>query len=61
MDPSSFIPDPVAPTRWPAQRRPLHLVNFFCHAPLAKSVVLIGDFNAWDPKAHLMTRMPDGG
>ena len=32
-----------------------------CHAPQAKSVSLIGDFNDWQPTAHPMTRMPDGG
>ena len=42
-------------------RRPLHLVNFFCMAPQAKSVSLVGDFNDWQPAAHPMTRMPDGG
>jgi 1,4-alpha-glucan branching enzyme len=61
MDPSSFMPDPISPMRRAAQRRTLHLVNFFYHAPQAKLVALIGDFNAWDPKAHVMTRMPDGG
>jgi 1,4-alpha-glucan branching enzyme len=35
-------------------------VNFFCRAPGAKMVALVGDFNEWDPHAHLMTRTPDG-
>ena len=42
-------------------RRPLHLVDFFCRAPQAQKVSLIGDFNGWQPEAHPMTRMPDGG
>ena len=42
-------------------RRPLHLVDFICRAPRAKSVSLIGDFNGWTPGANPMTRMPDGG
>jgi 1,4-alpha-glucan branching enzyme len=39
----------------------LHSVNFIYRAPLAKSVSLVGDFNDWQPTAHPMTRMPDGG
>ena len=54
-------PNPSAPPRGPARPRPLHLVNFFCLAPQAKSVSLAGDFNGWVPTAHPMTRMPDGG
>lgn len=49
--------------------RPLHRysakkmakpVNFICLAPAARSVMLIGDFNDWDPHAHSMKRQPDG-
>jgi 1,4-alpha-glucan branching enzyme len=61
MDPASFKPSLAGPSREQASRRPLHLVNFFCHAPQAKSVSLIGDFNGWQPNGHLLTRMPDGG
>ena len=35
-------------------------VNFFCVAPGAKSVSVIGDFNDWRPEAHRMIRQPDG-
>ena len=35
-------------------------INFICEAPLATSVVLVGDFNDWDPKAYPMKRQPDG-
>lgn len=35
-------------------------VNFICHAPGAKRVALIGDFNGWSPDAHVMRRQPDG-
>lgn len=35
-------------------------VNFFCHAPGAKSVSVVGDFNAWDPTVHVMRQSPDG-
>ncbi|MBI5773225.1 MAG: isoamylase early set domain-containing protein [Verrucomicrobia bacterium] len=35
-------------------------VNFFCTAPQAKGVFLVGDFNHWNPKATPMKRQPDG-
>ena len=41
-------------------RRNLHRANFFCHAPEAKQVSLIGDFNNWEPNATPMVRQPDG-
>jgi 1,4-alpha-glucan branching enzyme len=37
-----------------------HHVNFFCDAPTAESVMLVGDFNGWCPTATPMRRMPDG-
>ena len=55
------MPNPTVPLRGNSALRTLHLVDFFCHAPQAKSVALIGDFNRWQPTAHLMKRMPDGG
>ncbi len=42
-----------------AYQKPLRAVNFICHAPQAKAVSLVGDFNAWDPAAHPMKQMPD--
>jgi 1,4-alpha-glucan branching enzyme len=54
-------PGPGAQPGQPPARRPRHLVDFFCRAPEAKSVSLIGDFNDWQPAAHPMKRMPDGG
>ncbi len=39
--------------------KPLRAVNFICHAPQAKTVSLVGDFNHWDPAAHPMRHMPD--
>jgi 1,4-alpha-glucan branching enzyme len=59
---NSFISThPAATTRsnYPAQR-PMHLVNFFCQAPDAKRVCVIGDFNDWDLTATPMRRAPDG-
>jgi 1,4-alpha-glucan branching enzyme len=40
-------------------KKPLRAVNFICHAPHAKSVSLVGDFNAWNPAANPMNHMPD--
>jgi len=37
-----------------------HRANFFCDAPQAKQVSLVGDFNNWDPKATPMVRQADG-
>ena len=36
-------------------------VNFYCAAPSAKSVYLVGDFNGWNPASHPMRRRADGG
>ena len=41
-------------------RRNLHPANFYCHAPQAKQVSLVGDFNNWDSNATPMVRQPDG-
>ena len=51
----------VSPLRRSTVKRPLHLVDFFCKAPKANSVFLVGDFNDWSPVANPMNRMPDGG
>jgi len=40
-------------------QKPLRAVNFICHAPQAKSVSLVGDFNGWNPAANRMRQMPD--
>ena len=60
---NGFSPKPnsTGPQRINSARRPLHLVDFFCQAPQAKTVSLIGDFNGWKPETHPMKRMPDGG
>ncbi len=42
-----------------AYHKPLRAVNFICHAPQAKSVYVVGDFNHWNPSANLMKHMPD--
>jgi 1,4-alpha-glucan branching enzyme len=41
-------------------RRSLPSVTFYCDAPSARRVAVIGDFSQWSPNAHPMTRMPDG-
>ena len=35
-------------------------VNFYCLAPDAKMVSVIGEFNKWNRYVHEMTRQPDG-
>ncbi len=40
-------------------QKPLRAVNFICHAPQAKAVSLVGDFNDWKASAHPMKQMPD--
>lgn len=35
-------------------------VNFFCSAPAAQSVCLVGDFNGWNSLANPMDRQADG-
>lgn len=34
--------------------RTLRGINFFCLAPAARSVSLVGDFNHWNPASHPM-------
>lgn len=41
-------------------KRNLHHATFFCHAPEAKEVSVIGGFNDWNPGANPMVRQPDG-
>jgi len=35
-------------------------VNFYCFAPEAQAVALVGGFNGWNPLANPMKRQPDG-
>jgi len=40
-------------------QKTLKALNFYCNAPAAQSVSLVGDFNDWNPAAHPMKQMPD--
>jgi len=42
-------------------KRMLKPVNFFCNAPEARHVTVVGDFNDWQADANPMRRQPDGG
>ncbi len=46
-------------SRYSAKRN-LHHAHFYCHAPEARQVSIVGDFNNWDPDATPMIREPDG-
>jgi thioredoxin 1 len=51
---------PAAPFQHYSARQNHHQVDFFCQAPDAAKVALIGDFNRWQPGACPMHQMPDG-
>lgn len=36
-------------------------VMFRVYAPMAKEVSVIGDFNSWDPRIHVMSKVEDSG
>jgi 1,4-alpha-glucan branching enzyme len=46
-------------SRYSAKRN-LHHAYFFCQAPEAKQVSIVGDLNNWNPNANPLTRQPDG-
>lgn len=60
MNTSTLKPEPVVPPRRYSASRTRHRVNFFCDAPQAESVRIVGDFNGWDLAANPMHRTPDG-
>ncbi len=43
----------------PIYKPSLRAINFICHAPQAKSVSVVGDFNHWSAASHPMKQMPD--
>lgn len=55
-----MISDPLRPSQRYSAGRTVHRVNFYCEAPHAREVFLVGDFNDWRPTATPMHRTPDG-
>ena len=49
----------IRPNRYSAKNN-LKPVNFYCVAPQANAVCLVGDFNGWRPWENPMKRQPDG-
>ena len=56
---SSMNQSPLGPLRRPVYQTALRAVNFVCNAPEAKSVSLVGVFNAWNPASHPMKQTLD--
>jgi 1,4-alpha-glucan branching enzyme len=54
-------PRPVAFGQRYSAKNIVKPVVFFCSAPEAQQVHLLGDFNDWDPQSHPMQRQLDGG
>jgi 1,4-alpha-glucan branching enzyme len=46
-------------SRYSSNRTRRH-VDFFCHAPQATNVCLVGDFNDWQATINPMQQRPDG-
>ena len=57
--PTVDLAGPASLGRYSAKRT-RHRVQFFCDAPKAGSVRLVGDFNSWDLAATPMHRTNDG-
>jgi 1,4-alpha-glucan branching enzyme len=51
---------PTLSSRRYSAKQTRHQVSFFCDAPQAENVRLVGDFNGWDSAATPMQRTPDG-
>jgi 1,4-alpha-glucan branching enzyme len=60
MSPTPPEPDPADASWRYSAKRTVHHVDFFCDAPQAQGVRLVGDFNGWDLTAMPMRRLPDG-
>jgi 1,4-alpha-glucan branching enzyme len=41
-------------------KKSVRAINFFCDAPEAKKVSIVGSFNEWKPDAAPMRKAPDG-
>jgi len=57
--PTYELPFVIRPNRYSAKHN-IKPVNFYCIAPQAAWVALIGDFNGWQPWETPMQRQPDG-
>jgi len=55
----SEFPFLIRPDRYSAKNN-VKSVNFYCTAPTAKDVRLVGDFNGWNPLANPMWRDASG-
>lgn len=51
---------PAVPLQRDSAQRTRRHVDYFCDAPKAESVKLVGDFNGWNQAPTPMRRMPDG-
>lgn len=60
MNTTVLRPKPALPSEHYSVKRTRHRLNFYCDAPQAESVRLVGDFNDWDLAGNPMRRMPDG-
>ncbi|MGO8764489.1 MAG: isoamylase early set domain-containing protein [Limisphaerales bacterium] len=60
MNSQIYEPNPNVIASPNSAKRTRHHMDFFCDAPQAQSVRLVGDFNGWDLAATPMQRMPDG-
>lgn len=56
LNPPSFLP---RQDRYSAKNN-VKPVKFYCAAPQASRVSLVGEFNAWQPWANPLERQPDG-
>jgi len=59
MNTATCEPSPAVPLARYSAKRTRHHADFFCDAPRAEHVCLVGDFNGWDLTTP-MHRMPDG-
>jgi len=56
--PAKTFPQRIYAGYW--RRKTAKPVNFYCAAPSAISVSLVGDFNNWEPAAHPMEQRVEG-
>jgi len=54
------FPSAVRPVNHYSAKNMVKPVHFYCVAPGAEGVSLVGPFNGWNPLASPMKRQPDG-